>query len=69
MQPLNDYNAVAIAEGWMEPPGDTVDEQRAAVLAAWQYLHDTGLGYRLQGWFGRTLHALRAQGYVSEGDA
>lgn len=29
-----------------------------AFLAACQWLHDTGTGYQLQGWYGRTLTAL-----------
>lgn len=55
--PLDDYNAVGIAEGWIE-----ADEDRQ--IAAWQRLEDTGLGYRLQGWFGRRLTQLKAEGRI-----
>lgn len=51
-------NAVGLAEGWIEPH----DEQD--VLDAWQYLHDTGLAYRLQGWFGRTAQQLIKEGHI-----
>jgi hypothetical protein len=33
-------------------------------VEAWQYLHDTGLAYRLQGWFGRTAQSLIDQGII-----
>ncbi len=49
---MNDYQAVGLAEGFIEA------ESGDQVIEAWQYLHDTGLAYRLQGWFGRTCKAL-----------
>ena len=49
---MDAYTATGIAEGWIP----CEDEDR--VLEAWQYLHDTGIGYQLQGWFGRTLKSL-----------
>jgi len=49
---MNDYTATGIAEGWI--PADSEDQ----VIEAWQYLHDTGLAYKLQGWFGRTAQSL-----------
>ena len=51
-------NAPGIAEGWIEPEGD--DDIRDA----WQHLHDSGLAYQLQGWFGRTAQDLIAQGLI-----
>ena len=49
---MDDYLAVGIAEGF-EPA-----ESEEQVLEAWQYLVDTGLAYKLQGWFGRTAQIL-----------
>ena len=49
---MNNYTATGIAEGWI--PADSEDQ----VIEAWQYLHDTGLAYELQGWFGRTAQSL-----------
>lgn len=54
---MDNYTAVGLAEGFIE---GTREEQQAA----WQHLHDTGLGYQLQGWFGRTLRDLIASGEV-----
>lgn len=59
-QTLDAYTAAGIAEGFIEADSE---EQ---VLEAWQYLHDTGLAYQLQGWFGRTAQSLIAQGLISE---
>ena len=33
-------------------------------LSAWQHLVDTGLAWRLQGWFGRTAQHLIDQGLI-----
>lgn len=56
--PMDDYTATGIAEGFIEC------DDPEQIRAAWQHLHDTGLGYRLQGWFGRTLTTLIAAGEV-----
>lgn len=56
---MNTTNAVGIAEGWID--ADTEEE----VLEAWQHLIDTGMAWRLQGWFGRTAQALIEQGLCS----
>ena len=56
---MNDYRAVGLAEGWIH----TNDENE--IIDAWQYLHDTGLAYRLQGWFGRTAKDLLEQGLIT----
>jgi len=53
---MSDYRAMAIAEGFEE--ADTVQE----LVAAWQHLIDTGLAWRLQGFFGRTAQRLINEG-------
>lgn len=59
---LPQYDAVGIAEGFVENPGETPEEQEAYALTAWQHLIDTGLAWSLQGWFGRTAARLIEQG-------
>ena len=44
---MDSYTATGIAEGFIEADSE---EQ---VIEAWQILIDTGMAYRLQGWFGR----------------
>ena len=56
---LDDYTATGIAEGFIEA------ESEEQVIAAWQHLHDTGLAYRLQGWFGRAAQRLLAEGIIA----
>ena len=55
---LNSYRAVALAEGFEEGSQDEV-------IQAWQYLHDSGLAYQLQGFFGRTATALIEEGLIN----
>lgn len=55
---MDSYTAVGIAEGFLEA------ESEEQVIQAWQYLHDTGLGYQLQGSFGRALKQLIEGGIV-----
>ena len=43
---MTDFQATMIAEGVEEADPDTQKE-------AWQHLIDTGLVWKLQGWFGR----------------
>lgn len=57
---MDNYTAVAIAEGFYGDDFTPEDETRA-----WQYLHDTRLGYSLQGWFGRTLANLIEEGQIN----
>lgn len=59
MNNITDYQAVGLAEGFEEG----TEEQ---IIEAWQYLHDTGLAYKLQGWFGRTAQSLIEQGVIYE---
>ena len=49
---MTPFLATSLVEG-LEP--DATEEE---VLDAWQYLHNTGLAYRLQGWYGRTAQQL-----------
>jgi hypothetical protein len=53
---MNNYNAVGIAEGFIE-----CDNEKT-IIKAWQYLIDTGLVFKLQGSFGRTAVDLIEQG-------
>lgn len=57
-QKLSAYDAVGIAEGFVEA------ENEEQVIQAWQQLHDSGLAYRLQGWFGRTARDMIDQGVI-----
>ena len=57
---LTAYKATGLAEGFIEGT-----EQE--IMEAWQYLHDTGLAYELQGWFGRTAQHLIEQGIIRNG--
>lgn len=56
---MNDYEAVIIAEGIEEADEDRTRE-------AWQYLVDTGLAWKLQGWFGRTAYELIQAGIIRQ---
>lgn len=56
---FDSYTAVGIAEGFIEA------ESEEQVIDAWQYLHDTGLAYQLQGIFGRTARNLIANGIIN----
>jgi hypothetical protein len=59
MSQMDSYTAVGLAEGFVDA------ESEEQVIEAWQYLHTSGLAYKLQGWFGRTAQALLAQGVIS----
>jgi len=56
---MDSYTTVGIAEGFIEP------ESGDQVIEAWQSLHDTGLAYQLQGFFGRTCRDLLEQGVIT----
>ena len=56
---MDNFTATMIAEGVEEAESD---EQ---YVEAWQHLHDTGLAYQLQGWFGRTAQQLINEGIIN----
>jgi hypothetical protein len=55
---MDDFRAAMIAEG-MEPAASEEE-----YLAAWQHLVDTGLAWKLQGWFGRTARDFLQAGLI-----
>jgi hypothetical protein len=57
---MDGYRATGLAEGWIKASNE--DE----IIEAWQYLHDTGDAYTLQGWFGRTARSLIEAGIINE---
>ena len=57
---MSDYEATGLAEGFIE------SESEEQIIKAWQHLHDTGLAYNLQGWFGRTARDLINEGIINE---
>lgn len=61
MKNKDTYTAVSVAEGFADFEPD--EEQ---VLAGWQFLHDTGIAYTLQGFFGRTASSLVEQGVIEK---
>ena len=57
---MDSYTAVGIAEGFI--PSESEDQ----IIEAWQYLIDSGLAWKLQGWFGRTASRLIGEGICLE---
>tara|TARA_Y100000034_G_scaffold103120_2_gene128428 strand:- start:1446 stop:1667 length:222 start_codon:yes stop_codon:yes gene_type:complete len=57
-----EQKAVGIAEGFEGTPEGVDDTE--ALRVAWQHLIDTGICWRLQGWFGRTAQSLIEQKFV-----
>lgn len=53
---MNSYTAVGLVEGFIEA------ESEEQVIEAWQLLIDSGLAWKLQGWFGRNAERLIEQG-------
>jgi hypothetical protein len=59
MREMTSYLATGLAEGFEE---GTEEE----IIAAWQYLHDTRLAYKLQGWFSRAVSDLIERGIINK---
>ena len=59
---MDDFTAAMIAEGVWEA------EDQEQYLAAWQHLVNSGLAWRLQGWFGRTARDLIESGAIHAAD-
>jgi hypothetical protein len=57
---MDNFTATGLAEGFIEA------ESEEQVIEAWQYLHDTGLAYQLQGAFGRQARRLIEAGIINE---
>ena len=57
---MDNFLAVGLCEGFVEA------ESEEQVVEAWQHLHDSGMAYKLQGWFGRTARDLIAQGVITQ---
>ena len=55
---MDNYMAVGIAEGFEQA------ESEEQVIEAWQHLVDTGMCWRLQGWFGRQAQAMIDAGVI-----
>ena len=55
---MDNYTATMIAEGVQ----DAASEEQ--YVEAWQHLHDTGLAYQLQGWFGRSAVYMLQEGII-----
>ena len=59
---MKPVDAVMIAEG-------VIPSTQEELIQAWQMLVDTGMAWKLQGWFGRTARDLIEEGLInSPGD-
>lgn len=61
-QVMTDYRACEIAEGFGE--FERREATREELREAWQHLVDTGLCWKLQGWYGRCAMTLIVAGEI-----
>jgi hypothetical protein len=54
------YDTSACVEGF-----DGEEHDQETIISAWQYLLDTGLCWKLQGWYGRTANQLIEAGFIT----
>lgn len=59
---MNPFVACAVAEGF----NGFEEASEEMTLAAWQYISDTYLWASLQGFYGRIVHQLLAQGVIDK---
>lgn len=59
---ITSYLATAYAEGFCE--GENANAKD--IIRAWSYLCGTKIGYKLQGWFGKTITGLIEHEILSE---
>lgn len=64
MRLMEAFHAIELVEGFGPSPGSE-DE----LVEAWQYLHDSGLAYQLQGSYGRMAQSLLAAGVIVDREA
>ena len=56
---MNYLTAIELVEGSTEP------DYPEQIIEAWQFLHDHGAAYTLQGWYGRNISDLLEAGVIS----
>lgn len=54
--------AAFVCEDVIPARGETDEEKRENIIAAWQCLINTGLAWQLQGWFGRQAAQMIEEG-------
>jgi len=57
---MDSFTAIEIVEGIIEA------ESEEQIIDAWQKLIDTGICWKLQGWFGRTAQSLIEAGVCTQ---